>query len=336
MSPTTRPRVGLAMALLLPGLLIAPGALPAQEASTAVRAEAPGGWLGIRVRRWLACDQSETVHVTCDLRDLVDGVVVDAPAARAGIRPGDTLVAIDGIPFGSAAADAALTHLRPGARVHVVVGRDGERDSLVMTAAPRPGRLDHLRLIVDSGLAASAAPAPSASASLELQRLNALQRRMQEVHDSVLQTIQVRLDSLRLSRLALSDSVAAREARAQREHGVRAPSAVPAPAPDLPEPGPGRLAGAEFQRLNPGLAPFFGDSPHGLLVLRVIPGTPADALGLRPGDVVVEAGGRKLEHPAELRQILGQAAAEGVKVKWMRKGKEMQGLFELPAAPPGP
>ena len=87
-----------------------------------------------------------------------------------------------------------------------------------------------------------------------------------------------------------------------------------------------RIAGAEFAPLNPELAEVVSGPDRGLLVLRVLPGTPAAELGLRPGDVVVEAGGRSCDELGDLRDALASAeGSRGVVVKWVRKGEILSG-----------
>lgn len=87
-----------------------------------------------------------------------------------------------------------------------------------------------------------------------------------------------------------------------------------------------RLGGAEFRALTPDLAEYF-NVESGLLVLRVIPGTPVEALGLRGGDVVVEVGGRKNPDMLTFQRLASSAADTGLEVKWIRKGALHTGYF---------
>lgn len=80
-----------------------------------------------------------------------------------------------------------------------------------------------------------------------------------------------------------------------------------------------RLGGAEFRELTPDLAEYF-EADSGLLVLRVISGTPAAAMGLRGGDVVVEVGGRPNPDMQMFRELASSEGGAGVEVKWIRKG----------------
>lgn len=98
------------------------------------------------------------------------------------------------------------------------------------------------------------------------------------------------------------------------------------PAPEAPAPSTYRLAGAEFQSLTSELAEYFAVDT-GVLVLRVIPQTPADRLGLRGGDVVVEVDGRATPDVVTFRALIEEGLARGLEpeVKWNRKGREVRG-----------
>ena len=77
-----------------------------------------------------------------------EGVKVVAPidgtsAAKAGIRPGDMIVAIDGVPVDSSGLNDAINRMRgkAGTNVKVTVKRAGDRDSIRFRAGTieRPG-----------------------------------------------------------------------------------------------------------------------------------------------------------------------------------------------------
>lgn len=80
-----------------------------------------------------------------------------------------------------------------------------------------------------------------------------------------------------------------------------------------------RLGGAEFRVLTPELAEYF-DTEAGLLVMRVIPGTPFATLGLRGGDVVIQVEGHEYPDMPTFRHLTSMAGHDGVEVKWIRKG----------------
>jgi membrane-associated protease RseP (regulator of RpoE activity) len=91
------------------------------------------------------------------------------------------------------------------------------------------------------------------------------------------------------------------------------------------------LAGAAFEPVRGRVARSLAGIDSGLLVQRVIPGTPAARLGLRPGDVLIEAGGQECTEVEHLRQVLTKGPDEGdVTVKWVRDGTTMTGLLSRP------
>lgn len=61
----------------------------------------------------------------------------DTPAGRAGVRPGDEVVAIDGEPVGGWRSFSVLVRERPGERVEVVLRRDGEEVTTEVALANR-------------------------------------------------------------------------------------------------------------------------------------------------------------------------------------------------------
>jgi membrane-associated protease RseP (regulator of RpoE activity) len=162
-------------------------------------------------------------------------------------------------------------------------------------------------------------------------------KRLEDVRDRTLRIARIQLDSL----LRLKNS------------GVGVMIA-PSPSPDAPRwvpadnesiryrhisPPPGfeslftanrRVAGAEFLELTPDLAEYFAGVQEGLLVLRVIPRTPASHLGLRDGDVVIEADGDPVRSIEIFRTRIVGADGQGIIVKWIRKGTESEGHLSIP------
>ncbi len=70
---------------------------------------------------------------------LVSDVQASSPADRAGLRPGDLVVAVDGQPVDSAAALAAKVRTAsPGQKVNMTVVRNGQRIDLAVTLEARP------------------------------------------------------------------------------------------------------------------------------------------------------------------------------------------------------
>jgi S1-C subfamily serine protease len=96
-----------------------------------------------------------------------------------------------------------------------------------------------------------------------------------------------------------------------------------------PDGGLGRVAGAELREMTPELAEYFEGQAEGLLILRVIPDTPAGRLGLRGGDVVVEINGRPVQSSSDFRREIHRAQEGAAVVKWIRKGTPKEGTLSL-------
>lgn len=84
----------------------------------------------------------------------------------------------------------------------------------------------------------------------------------------------------------------------------------------------GRL-GAQAQDLNPELAKAFGLKDHrGAVITQVVPGSPADKAGLRPGDIVTHINDRLVKSAETLRNTLGLLrVGETVNLKVLREGR---------------
>jgi serine protease Do len=89
----------------------------------------------------------------------------------------------------------------------------------------------------------------------------------------------------------------------------------------------GRVArgwlGVSIQAVNQDLARSFGmDQPRGALVSSVLPGGPAQAAGLRAGDVIVSYDGKPIDAASELPLAVGAAVpGANAQVEIIREGK---------------
>ncbi|MEM7414655.1 MAG: PDZ domain-containing protein [Gemmatimonadota bacterium] len=83
--------------------------------------------------------------------------------------------------------------------------------------------------------------------------------------------------------------------------------------------GRNRIAGAEVVDVKPELADYFGVR-GGVLIVDVVPGTPADRAGIRPGDVITEVDGRMIRTVEALR--VGIASMRGdIELGFVRQGE---------------
>jgi S1-C subfamily serine protease len=73
------------------------------------------------------------------------------------------------------------------------------------------------------------------------------------------------------------------------------------------------------------------DRDDGLLVTRVKPDSPAQQAGLRPGDAMAAAGGRRLFGQTDFRAVLqrGPSGAGSIEVYWRRDGQIMHAPLEV-------
>lgn len=236
---------------------------------------------------------------------------------------------------------------RPGGRVTVRVatpaGPQVVRTSLAATAPRAPGPAPRVPLVlrVREGGVYQIHPrvAIVVQGAEEDGRYVLLEPgpELRALQDSVFRNARQRLDSLRRAFAGFEARLADREAR-RADRGARADGAfarMPSVEAGLPplvwNAGFGRsVAGAEFEALSPELAAFFEGAEEGLLCLRVVSGTPADRLGLRPGDVVVEVGGRPVAGIDDLRAAIRRGGGRPLGIRWIRKGRPMEGALGEP------
>jgi predicted metalloprotease with PDZ domain len=266
--------------------------------------------------------------------DRSEGVAVmevraGSPAARAGVRQGDVVVRVNG---GAAAAelDALPGHLQAGDSVRIRVQRaDGEHD-IVVVAAPRPASQsfsfmqsdgDH-PIVFLQGLDSLNIPLQALTL-----RIDSLQTQLADLHG---QHFQVELDSL--VRVFTDSSVAwAQRMPMQFQFRREMPEDVMVEGlafaeerPFFMELGRRAVAGADLAEMNEGLSAYFGGQREGALVIEVSEETPAARAGLRPGDVIVRAGGEAVLDPEDVRHALTRAEAGRVSLEVVRRGQRQE------------
>ncbi|MGH7120834.1 MAG: S1C family serine protease [Acetobacteraceae bacterium] len=90
------------------------------------------GWLGMAIAR-----QSDVAAGNAGV--LVTGVVPGGPAGRAGVRPGDVVLTVNGVSVDDAAAlIRAVAVLPPGSRVRLAIDRNGARMAFRVSIGQRP------------------------------------------------------------------------------------------------------------------------------------------------------------------------------------------------------
>ena len=250
--------------------------------------QGPGsGWIG------LTADDS-----------LVPGrlVVVDVaqpgPAAQAGIRPQDQLLAINGKPLRSSDQLAAeLAAIAPGDDVKVAVGRADRIDEFALKAMERP-----LRTVVSAPSPAAIpaaiptpSPAGSPAASLEWQS----------------GPVTGPAAPLPPPAAAPSFLPAARPAEPAPFAAPLAAAPVEQPA-GLPAAAKGRTAlGVRTLPVDQSAQARFGlTEPAGALVIGVVQDLPASKAGVPPGSVIVALGNQPVRSPTELTKLVTSSPAD--------------------------
>ena len=96
------------------------------------------GWIGVEPQA-LTPELAQHFGLRREQGVLIIGVLRNAPAAQAGIRPGDVVVSVAGQPVADVAALlAAVAALSPGQATQLQIERQGQRLTLQVTPGRRP------------------------------------------------------------------------------------------------------------------------------------------------------------------------------------------------------
>jgi len=102
----------------------------------------PAGWLGcgLSFSGSIVRKPSNGVPVRWqfDSPPKVVSVEADGPADRAGLKRGDVLTQIDGVPLDSGRGEKRFSAIEPGQTITWTVRRDGVERTIVMVAEERP------------------------------------------------------------------------------------------------------------------------------------------------------------------------------------------------------
>ena len=302
------------LVLLVAASLLGAGA----TAQTPPRASEVSGWIG-----FLAGMQP--VRAGGPRVVVVLAVAEESPAQRAGLAPGDTLLAVDGVPLTGKRLQAIQTELRAGDLLELSVRRGGAYRTISVQAAPRP-------------TLTAALPDP---VSVRIERAR---RVMLERSDPLPEMGPVPTEfALRRQPYTPMPGPGWPDPAFLNPLDVRGwLNALGWPAPGwpawtgaiqgsfVPRPmtpyiiGRDRVAGARLTPPNPVPEQYPG-RVRGLRVIEVAPGTPAADSGLRPGDVLLRVGAAEVDGLAALRRAVAVAAPdEPIVVLVLRDGTRIQ------------
>jgi serine protease Do len=261
----------------------------------------PDGYIGAQISE-LQIVTGADVTSAAPLHDFprIDSVYPGSPASKAGIRRGDLVLFIGGqdarrpVPL-----DKLLT---PLAKLPVRIQRDGIAKDLTITVEKRPADYD-------TGCAkADRMIAPEFDAPMVFMRI--------------------------LSRGAGAAPGATPGAAAGAAAGAAPRAPAQAVSPDAPFPpvppmagfvygfpmGSSAIAGATLMALDDDWRAALGVD-NGVLVTKVLPGTPAKDSGLHAGDVIISADGQPVASVRALSRIVSNATGNSVKLQTIRSGK---------------
>ena len=224
----------------------------------------------------------------------IDSVYPGSPASKAGLRRGDVVLLMSGQ---DARRPVQLDKLlRPMVKLPVRVQRDGTQRDYTIVVEKRPSDFNSECANVD------------------------------EVIGPEFDRPMIYMRSPSGARTPFPLSVFPR-----RETSPAAPDAPTSPAPPAP-PFAGFMNGYGYSTSNSAIAgatlmPLDDDwratlgVDNGVLVTKVLPGTPSKDSGLHAGDVIISADGQTVASVRSLSRIVGNAKANSVKLQIIRSGK---------------
>ncbi len=242
------------------------------------------------------------------IRDVTEG----GPAERAGIETGDVIVRFAGHALAEPLPEEAQRRAWSAERrLRALLAETGEGDTVEVEVERHGETLTFM--VSPERLPWSAWPSLSAL-TIDSLALDSLQHRMRRM------TERIRMDAGDMRDLTGN----VREI-IDRTADVRRPDAWVGVFGSFP--------GLDLVDLNPGLGAYFG-TDEGVLVADIAADSP---LGLRPGDVVVDVEGRRVDDAAELRRILASYRIEEeiVFAIW-RDGESLTVTGRREAPPPSP
>jgi hypothetical protein len=279
----------------------------------------PGGWLGVN-----------TVDVS-DLRLTAEGRVVrycaypvvvavepGSPADKGGLASGDTIVAYAGrdlLKSGEIALDRLLV---PGQTLRVTLRREGRTLVRPVHIEQRPNYTFFRSYQV---------PAGGGEVIVRTERDGRVEIERRGTFAETFETT----PRPRMPRPPRDVALApAAPAPPPGMRSVSAEEASVAPLPAMPPVpvvigfgGPSVVLGAQVVPADDDLREVLRADAEGVLVVRVLPGTPSEVAGLRGGDVIVWAAGQRVFTPTGLQRAVQRALDErALLLRVDRAGKE--------------
>ena len=256
-------------------------------------ASAPAGWLGVTFSGSYTVRQNDGEKAVMNFEDYPTVETVDpgSPAEKAGIKSGDKLLSLNGHDLTEGSPPFSEL-LRPGAKLDAKLKRGNDTRSVTITVGKRPN--NYASSWGDWGV--TVAPTPSAAPEPLWPS--------EAPTPAFPPTVAIRaIPSIR----ALAPAA---------EGWSMSFSGSPTMLSGF---SGGVIAGAQVQRVKE-LSDYF-DVDDGLLVLHIVPGTPAERAGLRPGDVIRRAGDRAITTPTSLQRALAASDSRQIELDIVRKGK---------------
>ena len=258
-------------------------------------ASAPSGWLGVTFSGSYTVRQNDGEKAVMNFEDYptVEAVDPGSPAEKAGIKSGDKLLSLDGHDLTEGSPPFSEL-LRPGAKLDAKVKRGNDTRTVTITVGKRPN--NYASSWGDWGMTDGQAPTPPAAPEAEWPAMAPT--------PAFPPTVAIRaMPSIRALEPAAEGWSMSFSGSPMMLSGFSG----------------GVIAGAQVQRVKE-LSDYF-DVDDGLLVLHIVPGTPAERAGLRAGDVIRRAGDRAITTPTSLQRALAASDSRQIKLDIVRKGK---------------
>jgi C-terminal processing protease CtpA/Prc len=282
-----------------PGFRVESAARSGVTARQVVQRTGPvdGGWgyLGVYLGD-LTADQVRILGLP-DPRGVIVGMVENgSPAANAGIRPNDCLLAVDGRPIVNRLQFFQMLMVaRPGTKIRLSLLRDGSQRELEVEVGRRLSQamVQRQRLFDE--------------AEALLRSADENRRMAEEALAKGDEKAAARFREIESTLRQMSDDNRAWVEKELREGRISEPIAVQSFNLNMTLSAKRYQLGLTVVELSPQLAGHFKAGSGGLLLSEVRPGGAAEQAGIKAGDCLVQVDGRPIATPADLNRAIDQA-----------------------------